>query len=55
MTKERLNELTLELLERNMNWRFDSEQASRDYAQYADGILTLRSNIVAELDKEAQE
>ncbi|MBR5874828.1 MAG: hypothetical protein IKY90_08880 [Oscillospiraceae bacterium] len=54
MTKERLNELTLELLEKNTNWRFDTEQASRDFAQFADGILTLRSNIVAEINREAQ-
>ena len=53
MTKERINELALELLESNTNWRFNDDKSARDFAQFADGILTLRSNIAAELDKEA--
>ena len=52
MTKEKVNEITLKWIADNLEWAFNDDKSSRDFAQYIDGIMILRSRIVAEIEKE---
>lgn len=52
MTKEKVNEITLKLIDENLDWAFDDDKSSRGFAQFTDGILRLKNKIVEEIENE---